>query len=96
VEALRLPQVTPALIKNVQPEYTPEALKAGIEGTVMVGGEIGVDGRAYRPRVVRGLGYGLDAKALDALAQWRFIPAKRNGVPVACPATTEINFRLPR
>ena len=96
VEALGLPQVMPTLIKNVQPEYTPEALKAGIEGTVMIGVEIGVDGRAYRARVFKGLGYGLDAKALEALEQWRFSPAKRNGVPVACPATIEINFRPPR
>jgi TonB family protein len=96
VEAFGLPQVMPALMKNVPPEYTPEALKAGIQGTVMIQVLIGIDGRAYRARVVKGLGYGLDAKALDALAQWRFIPAKRNGVPVVYPATVEINFRRPR
>jgi TonB family protein len=96
VEAFGLPQVVPTLITTAPPEYTPEALKAGIEGTVTIGVEVGVDGRAYHARVFKGLGYGLDAKALDALKQWRFIPAKRNGVPVACPATIEINFRLPR
>jgi TonB family protein len=96
LEAFGDPQVMPALIKNLQPDYTPEALKAGIEGPVVINVEIGLDGRAYRARVVKGLGYGLDAKALDALEQWRFSPAKRNGGPVACPATIEINFRRPR
>jgi len=96
VEAFGDPQVWPTLIKNVPPEYTPEALQAGIQGTVTIYVEIGVDGRAYRARVMKGLGYGLDAKALDALEQWRFSPAKRNGFPVVTPATIEINFRLPR
>jgi TonB family protein len=93
VEFFGLPQAMPTVITTVPPEYTPEALKAGIQGTVTVYVEVGVDGRAYRARVVKGLGYGLDAKALAALEQWRFIPAKRNGVPVACPATIEMNFR---
>jgi TonB family protein len=93
VEFSGLPQVMPTVITTAPPEYTPEALKAGIQGTVMIYVEIGVDGRAYRARVVRGLGYGLDAKALAALEQWRFIPAKRNGVRVVCPATIEMNFR---
>jgi TonB family protein len=96
LEFFGLPQVMPTLITTAPPEYTPEALKAGIQGTVTIGVEVGVDGRAYRARVFKGLGYGLDAKALASLKQWRFIPAKRNGVPVACPATIEINFRLPR
>lgn len=93
LEDFGLPPIVPTLIENVQPEYTPEALTAGIEGTVTIYAEIAADGRAYRPRVVKGLGYGLDAKALEALEHWRFVPAERNGVPVVCPVTVEINFR---
>jgi len=94
VDAFGLPPVVPTVITTVQPEYTPQALKAGIEGAVTIYVEVGVDGRAYHPRVLKGLGYGLDARALAALQQWRFIPAQRNGVRVVCPATLEINFRL--
>jgi TonB family protein len=52
--------------------------------------EIGVDGRVYRARVVEGLGYGLDAKAMDAVAQWRFKPWKEKRVAVV---TIQVWFR---
>jgi TonB family protein len=87
------PNSWPALITKVEPELTPEARKAGIEGTVSVYAEIGTDGRVYGARVVEGLGYGLDAKAMEAVAQWRFNPARKNGVPVIIAATLQVYFR---
>jgi TonB family protein len=83
----------PDLIRNVQPELTPQAKKAGIEGTVSVYAEIGTDGRVYRARVVEGLGYGLDDKAMEAVAQWRFNPGRKNGIPVITSATVQVQFR---
>jgi TonB family protein len=83
----------PVLISKVQPELTPEARKAGIEGAVSVYAEIGTDGRVHHARVVKGLGYGLDDKAMEAVAQWRFTPGRKNGVPVTIPATIEVWFR---
>jgi periplasmic protein TonB len=47
-------------------------------------------------RVTRRLGLGLDEKAIDAVRQWRFRPALRNGLPFRVSATIEVNFRLPR
>jgi len=44
--------------------------------------------------VLRSLGSGLDEKAMEAVRQWRFKPALRDGKPVAVPATIEVNFRL--
>lgn len=84
----------PAILRKAEPEYTQDAKKAGIEGTAMVAVEVGLDGRAHRIRVVRGLGYGLDAKAMDAVRQFRFRPGTKNGVPVVVPATIEVKFRL--
>jgi TonB family protein len=43
--------------------------------------------------VARSLGFGLDEKAIEAVRQWRFKPATKNGVPVAAPATIEVRFR---
>jgi TonB family protein len=83
----------PALISKVEPELTPQAQKAGIDGTVSVYAEIGTDGRVYRARVVKGLGYGLDAKTMEAIAQWRFNPGRKNGVPVIIHATIQVYFR---
>jgi protein TonB len=45
-------------------------------------------------KVVRGLGSGLDEKAVECLQQWRFTPAMRNGEPVPEKASVEINFRI--
>ena len=45
-------------------------------------------------RVVKSLERGLDAKAVEALKQWRFRPAERDGKPVSVSATIEFLFRL--
>jgi protein TonB len=45
-------------------------------------------------RVIRGLGLGLDERAIAAVAQWRFEPGRENGAPVDVQATVEVNFRL--
>jgi TonB family protein len=85
---------TPAVIAKADPEYTPAAKKAAVEGTVFLYVEVGTDGRAHRIRVLKGLGYGLDAKAIDAMRHWRFLPGTKNGAPVVTPATVEVKFRL--
>lgn len=90
---LEASEVPPVLMSKVEPELTPQAQKAGIEGMVEVYVEIGSDGRVHRASVVKGLGYGLDAKAMDAVAQWRFSPGKENGVPAVTPATIQVWFR---
>lgn len=45
-------------------------------------------------RVIRGLGLGLDERAMEAVSTWRFRPALLNGRPVSAPITVEVNFRL--
>jgi len=45
-------------------------------------------------KIVKSLGLGLDEKALEALAQWKFTPGSKDGVPVTVEATIEVNFRL--
>ena len=84
----------PAVVRKVEPEYTPEAKAAGLEGMVMASVVIGSDGKAHDVRIEQHLGLGLDEKACEAIAQWRFRPAMRRGRPVNVRATIEINFRL--
>jgi TonB family protein len=55
---------------------------------------VGPDGRPHEMRVSRSLGFGLDEKALEAVKQWRFEPAKKDGRPVAVQINIEVNFRL--
>lgn len=86
----------PKLIHKVEPEYTKEALDAKLQGTVVLDAVIGIDGIPSDIQVVRGLGKGLDEKAIECLRQWRFSPATNYfGEPVSTKATFEMNFRLP-
>ncbi len=85
----------PVVANRTDPAYTDEALAARIQGTVILQLMIGTDGIASDIHVVRGLGYGLDDKAVECVEAWRFRPALRNGEPVETKAQVEINFRLP-
>ena len=84
----------PRLLSKVEPAYSEEAREAKLEGTVIVDVEIHPDGRAYNARVREGVGMGLNEKAVEAIDQWRFAPAVKDGQPVAVSATIEVNFRL--
>ena len=59
----------PTLIYKVEPEYTETALKSRVEGTVVLYGEVGSDGRVRNFRVIQGLGYGLDDSAIETVSK---------------------------
>lgn len=82
------------LVHKAEPQYTKEAQAAKIEGDVSLTLTIGADGVPSDIKVVRGLGMGLDEKAVECLQQWRFKPATSHGEPVSAKATVVINFRL--
>jgi TonB family protein len=86
--------IPPVPIHKVEPHYSPEALAAKLEGTVVVRAEIWPDGLVHNPQVTKSLGMGLDEKAIEALQQWRFKPGEKDGKPVKVAASIEINFRL--
>jgi len=52
------------------------------------------EGKPLEIRVQRALGMGLDEKAVEAVRQWRFEPAKLNGRAVPVQINVEVNFRL--
>ncbi len=84
----------PKLIWKVEPEYTEEARAAKLQGTVQMNVVIGTDGAASQFQIHQGLGLGLDQKAIDAVRQWQFQPATKEGAPVPVIATIQVNFRL--
>ena len=45
-------------------------------------------------KLARSLGLGLDQKAIEAVRQWKFEPAMKDGHPVAVQINVEVNFRL--
>ena len=85
----------PVLLFQAEPEYTEEALQARLEGTVVLYAQIDPSGNAVNLHVLRGLGMGLDARAIEAASRWRFRPGMRDGTPVPFETTLEVNFRLP-
>ena len=84
----------PAVIYKIDPEYSEEARKAKYSGTVLLQLIVDVDGKAKNIRVMKGVGLGLDEKAVEAVQKWKFAPGKKNGQPVPVYATVEVNFRL--
>jgi len=84
----------PSVISKVDPEYSEEARKAKYSGSVMLSIVVNTDGKAEDIKVVKSLGMGLDEKAMEAVAKWRFNPGKNKGVPVKVRAQIEVNFRL--
>ena len=88
------PITSPQLLYKVEPEFSEEARKAKYQGVVVLVIEVDVSGRPRNLRVLHGLGLGLDEKAIDAVARWRFRPAYQDGKPVVSQATVEVTFRL--
>ncbi len=84
----------PRLLSKVEPEYSDEAKRLGIEGVVILSPEIWQDGRPHNIRVSKSLGHGLDEKAIEAVEQWRFSPGTKGGKAVRVQVQIEVSFRL--
>ena len=84
----------PVVVSQVRPEYTEEAKKARITGVVELVCTVNTDGSVTVDRIGKSLGYGLDESARDAVSQWKFVPAKKDGVPVSKTITMNIAFGL--
>jgi periplasmic protein TonB len=84
----------PRPIETPDPEYTEEARNAKTQGTCILSMIVDEQGHPRDLRVVRGLGFGLDAKAIEAVKQWTFQPALKDGRPVSVQISVEVGFRL--
>lgn len=88
--------VAPKAVKTVAPRYTSDAMRAKIQGTVVLEVVVLEDGTVGRTRIREPLDdqYGLDASALEAAAQWEFEPGTLDGKPVAVLMELRLQFRL--
>ncbi|HZQ24255.1 MAG TPA: energy transducer TonB [Terriglobales bacterium] len=84
----------PRPVFTPDPEYSEEARKAKYQGTCVLWLIVGPDGHPRDIRVARTLGLGLDEKAIEAVKQWKFEPAMKDGKPVAVQINVEVSFRL--
>jgi periplasmic protein TonB len=84
----------PIAIYTPDPEFSEEARKAKFSGNVVVSLIVDKDGHPRNVHVLRGVGMGLDEKAVEAVQQYKFKPALKNGAPVAVYLNVEVNFQI--
>jgi TonB family protein len=84
----------PELIHKTDPEFSAEAKKAKFNGIVLVNLIVDAKGKPQNVHVLRGVGMGLDEKAIKAVKQYKFKPAMEGGKPVPVGLNVEINFQI--
>lgn len=86
----------PMAMRKVDPAYPLQLMHENVHGTVILYAVIRSDGTVGNVRVLRGVDNRLDRYASEALVQWQFQPAMKNGSPVDVEATFQIPFRPTR
>jgi TonB family protein len=84
----------PRAVYQPSPQFTDKARKAKINGVVLLKVTVTASGDVGNIKVAKGLGYGLDEKAEEAVRTWKFKPATKDGVPVDYELAVEVDFRL--
>jgi protein TonB len=84
----------PEVLFAPSPEFSEEARKAKVSGNVLVYLQVDEQGRPTHIRVLKGIGMGLDEKAIEAVRQYRFKPAMEDGRPVTVEMNVEVNFNI--
>jgi TonB family protein len=84
----------PRLLREVKAEYTDDARRRAITGDVVLEIVVRRDGTVGEVTILEGLGGGLDQRAVTAVRQWRFAPARRRGEPVDVVVEVAVEFTL--
>jgi periplasmic protein TonB len=84
----------PRLLREVKADYTEDARQRGISGDVVLEIIVRRDGSVGDIRILKGLAGGLNDRAVQAVRQWRFAPASRQGAPVDVIVEVAVEFKL--
>jgi TonB family protein len=86
----------PRLLREVKPNYTSDAMRAKIQGAVLLECVVNRSGEVMDVKILRSLDstFGLDQEAIKAAKQWRFSPGSRLGEPVPVLISIELSFTL--
>ncbi len=84
----------PRLLREVKAVYTEDARRRGLIGDVLLEIVIRRDGSVGDVSVIRGLGAGLEERAIEAVRRWRFAPARRHGTTVDVIVEVAVAFTL--
>ena len=88
--------IVPVATRSVTPKYTSEAMRAKLQGVVVVQAVVGANGTVERARVTQSLDtqMGLDDAAVAAAKSWLFKPGTKDGKAVPVAVTLTLEFRL--
>jgi TonB family protein len=84
----------PMLVFKVDPQFSKQARDAKFSGIVLVNMIVDTKGLPRNVHVLRGVGMGLDESAVEAVKQYRFRPAREDGMPVPVELNVEVNFQI--
>jgi TonB family protein len=84
----------PRLLREVKADYTDDARRRGITGDVVLEIVVRRDGSVGDVTILQGLGAGLDQRAVAAVRQWKFSPARRRGEAVDVIVEVAVEFTL--
>jgi protein TonB len=84
----------PRLLREVKADYTEDARQRGVSGDVVLEIVVRRDGSVGDVKVLQGLAGGLNDRAVQAVRQWRFSPAHRQGAPVDVIVEVAVEFKL--
>jgi protein TonB len=83
-------------IHQVKPNFTPDAMRARLQGTATVECIVDTEGEPHNCHIIRSLDgrFGLDEEAIKAASQWRFSRSTFKGEPVQVRVAIEMVFSL--
>ncbi len=84
----------PRVIFQTNPDYSEQARKKKIQGVIVLSVTVNADGTTGKIKIEKGLGYGLDEKAVEAVSRWKFKPALKDGQPIEKEVNVEVDFHL--
>ena len=84
----------PRAIYTPIPEFSDQARKDHVQGTVVLKVTVDANGDVADVKVTKGLGSGLDEKAVEAVRTWKFKPGTEDGTPVRSEIDVEVSFHL--
>jgi protein TonB len=86
----------PELVRELKPNYTLDAMRAKLQGLVVLECVVLTDGTVGDVKITKSLdkAFGLDDEAIKTVKQWRFLPGRRFGEPVPVYVTIELAFTL--
>jgi protein TonB len=84
----------PRLLREVKADYTEDARQRGVSGEVVMEIVVRRDGSVGEVKILQGLGGGLNDRAVQAVRQWRFAPAHKQGEAVDVMVEVSVEFRL--